>query len=166
MAMTRLLVGIGAGILSIAAAVVTNRQDPAPLKLSEELRGHLKEAKFQAVTSLRGLPLGVRYALQDLFGTQELDIADPKAEFQANGVVGASKLPIRRLVLAGCSIDHCLIYYERGGSARTWRVALFHWVPADTRLELGGIAPFGLTSIDDVRDTILSGAIKGPTKIW
>ena len=75
-------------------------------------------------------------------------------------------LPIRRLVAAGCSTDHCLVYYERGGTAHTWQVALFHWTPAATRLEWGGIAPGGLKTIDDVRNAMMSGAIKSPVKRW
>ena len=71
------------------------------------------------------------------------------------------RLPIRRLVAAGCSTDHhCLVYYERGGFAHTWHVAMFHWRPTATRFEWGGSAPGGLRTIDDVRNAILSGAIK------
>jgi hypothetical protein len=58
------------------------------------------------------------------------------------------------------------VYYERGGIAHTWLVALFHWTPTETRFEWGGIAPGGLASIDDVRNAILSGAIKDPTNFW
>ena len=89
-----------------------------------------------------------------------LDIAEPGAEFQVTDVVVNPKLPIRRLVAAGCSTDHCLVYYERGGNDHTWHVALFHWTPAATRFEWGGTAPGGLATIDDVRNAILSGAIK------
>jgi hypothetical protein len=39
-------------------------------------------------------------------------------------------------------------------------VALFHWTPAATRFEWGGTAPGGLATIDEVRNAILSGAIK------
>ena len=93
------------------------------------------------------------------------DIAEPGAEFQINEAVG-NELPHRRLVTAGCSIDHCLVYYERGGAAHTWQVALFHWTPAATRFEFGGIAPSGLATVDDVRKAVLSGTIKDPNKIW
>jgi hypothetical protein len=114
------------------------------------------------------LPLGVRDELQTLFGSsQTLDIAEPGAEFQATDVVGNPKLPTRRLIAAGCSRDnHCLVYFERGGQTRTWRVALFHWTPAATRFEWGGIAPRGLTTIDDVRNAVLSGAIKSANRGW
>jgi len=68
--------------------------------------------------------------------------------------------------VAGCSTDHCLVYYERGGSVHTWHLALFHWTPAETRLEGGGAAPPGLATVDDMMSALLSGAIKNPTSLW
>jgi hypothetical protein len=160
---TRLLCAIG---VSFWSAVVAGSQAAGPVELSAPLRDHVKAERFQIVTSIRGLPLGVRDELQMLFGTPALDIAEPGAEFQVTDVIVNPKLPIRRLVAAGCSIEYCLVYYERGGIAHTWQVALFHWTPDATRLEWGGMAPGGLRSIDDVRNAILSGAIKGPTQSW
>ena len=160
---TRLLCAIG---VSLWSAVVAGSQAAPTGALSGALRAHVKDERFGIVTSIRGLPLGVRDGLQTLFGSQALDIAEPGAEFQVTDVVVNPKLPIRRLVAAGCSIDHCLVYYERGGIAHTWQVALFHWTPAATRFEWGGTAPGGLATIDDVRNAILSGVIKGPTRFW
>jgi hypothetical protein len=152
--------------VSLWSAVATGSQAAPTGALSETLRAHVKDDRFQIVTSIRGLPLGVRDALQSLFGTRDLDIAEPRAEFQVTDVIGSSTLPIRRLVAAGCSTDHCLVYYERGGIAHTWQVALFHWTPSATRFEWGGAAPGGLATVDDVRKAVLSGAIKGPNKVW
>jgi hypothetical protein len=152
-------------LLSVWSAVVGS-QTSGPVELSGALRAHVKDERFLIVTSTRGLPLGVRDGLQTLFASQTLDIAEPGAEFQVTDVMFKPNLPIRRLVAAGCSTDHCLVYYERGGIAHTWQVALFHWTPAATRFEWGGIAPRGLASIDEVRNGILSGAIKGPNKFW
>ena len=112
---TRLLSAIG---VSLCSVVVAGSQAAPAAALSAELRAHVQGERFGIVTSIRGLPLGVRYALQKLFGSDELDIAETGAEFQANTVVGNSKLPTRRLIAAGCSYDHCLVHYERGGSAR------------------------------------------------
>jgi hypothetical protein len=134
--------------------------------LPEALRAHVKNERFQIVTSIRGLPLGVRNELETLFGTHTLDIAEPGAKFQAGKVAGTPALPIRRLVSAGCSIDHCLVYYERAGSARTWKAALFHWTPAATRFEGGGTAPGGLETLEAVRNALLSGALKSPDSLW
>jgi len=160
---TRLFCAIG---LSLWSAAVTGSQTAPSGALSETLRAHVKDDRFQIVTSIRGLPLGVRDGLQMLFGSQTLDIAEPGAEFQATDVIGAAMLPIRRMVAAGCSPDHCLVYYERGGIAHTWQVVLFHWRPAETRFEWGGTAPGGLATIVAVRKAVLSGAIKGSNRFW
>ncbi len=154
---TRLLCAIG---VSFWSAVIAGSQAAAPVVLSGALRAHVKDERFQVVTSVRGLPLGVRDGLQALFRSETVDIAEPGAAFRATDVVSDPNLPTRRLVLAACSIDHCIVYYERGGAAHTWQVALFHWTPATTRFEWGGIAPAGLRNIDDIRSAILSGAIK------
>ena len=160
---TRLLFALGVCLLP---AMLAGSQATPPATLSVALRAHVQTERFGIVTSIRGLPLGVRDALQTLFASPALDIAEPGASFQATDVVVIPALPIRRLVAAGCSIDHCLVYYERGGVAHTWQVALFHWTPALTRFEWGGVAPRGLTSIDDVRSAVLSGAVKGPARFW
>ena len=153
------------GVVLWSAAAIANQATSTPA-LSDALRAHVKDDRFQIVTSVRGLPLGVRDGLQTLFGSQSLDIAEPDGDFQVTDVAGARALPIRRLVAAGCSVDHCLVYYERGGIAHTWQVALFHWTPAATRFEWGGVAPGGLMTIDDVRKAVLSGAIKSSNKDW
>ena len=160
---TCLLCAIG---LSLWSAVSTATQTAAPAALSGTPRNHLTDERFDVVTSIRGLPLGVRDALQTLFGSQTLDIAEPGADFQGTYAVENPRLPLRRLVAAGCSTDHCLVYYERGGRVRTWLVALFHWTPAATRFEWGGRARAGLATFEEVRNAALSGAIKGPVKVW
>ena len=153
-------------VVSFWSAVIAGSQSAIPVELSVGLRAHVKDERFGIVTSIRGLPLGVRDGLQTLFGSQALDIAEPGAEFQVGNVIVNSTLPFRRLVAAGCSYDHCLVYYERGGIAHTWQVALFHWTPDATRFEWGGTAPGGLTTIDDVRNAVLSGAITSPARFW
>lgn len=153
--------------MSLWSALAAVNQVPATGVLSGALRTHLRDAPFWMVTSVRGLPLGVRDQMQTMFGGT-LDIAEPGAEFRIAGRAPNSQLPTRRLVAAGCSRDsYCLIYYERGGTEHTWRIALFHWTPAATRFEWGGTAPGGFTTIDAVRKAILAGALKsGQTADW
>lgn len=155
--------------LSLVSTVVSCSH-ASPAALSTELREHMKLERFDMVTSLRGLPLGVRGALQTLFGSQEFDIArdiaEPGERFQGTDAIDIPQLPLRRLIAAECSLDHCLVYYERGGSAPTYHVALFHWTPEATRLESGGLAAERLASIGDARKALLSGAIKSSTKVW
>lgn len=160
---TLLFVALGAGS---GSAVLAARQATPPTALSPALRAHVQDERFQIVTSIRGLPLGVRSALQTLFGSPGLDIAEPGEAFQATGATVQTTLPLRRLVVAGCSYEHCLVYYELGGVAHTWRVALFHWTPNATRFEGGGAAPAGLTTVDDVRRVILSSTLTVPAGRW
>jgi len=157
----RALCAIGVAALS----VVLSARQAKPAVLSETLRAHVKSERFDIVTSIRGFPLGVRSGLQTLFGGPDLDIAEPGEKFQATDVMTMPRLPSRRLLAGGCSTDHCLVHYERGGIAHTWLVAVFHWTPAETRFEWGGIAPGHLATIDDIRKAILSGAIK-PSANW
>jgi hypothetical protein len=161
---TRLLCAIGVSVWSV---VVIAGQPTPPAALPAALRTHLQAEQFAIVTSVRGLPLGVRDQLQKLFGTQALEIAEPGAPFQSTDVLVSPRLPIRRMIAAGCSTDHhCLLYYERGGIAHTRHVMLFHWTPDATRFEWGGTAPGGLATVDAVRKAILSGVIKGQTGAW
>ena len=164
-----LVIGGSTAVYSTLPSLFSLPALPLPQELRplpEPLRTHLESERMDAVTSIRGLPLGVRDALQRLFGGQTLDIADPGTAFQATGEAGQSPLPIRRLAAAGCSTDHCLVYYERGGSTHTWQVALFHWTPLATRFEWGASAPGGLATIDDVRKDVLSGSINRANSIW
>ena len=155
----------GAILVSLWSAVFAGGQTMPSGVLSAELRAHVRDQRFGIVTSIRGMPLGVRGALQTLFGSQTLDIAEPGGRFQ-EGERSVSTLPTRRLVAAGCSYDYCLVYYERGGIRHTWHVALFHWTPDATKFEWGGTAPGGLVTIDDVWTAILSGAIKVSAGSW
>jgi hypothetical protein len=164
-----LVIGVSAAVYSAVQPLFSEpTSPPRPQELQglpEPLRTHVQNERLDAVTSIRGLPLGVRDGLQTLFGSQALDIADPGDEFPVAGS-DDSPGPTRRLTAAGCSIDHCLVYYERGGSAPTWQVALFHWTPAATRFEWGASAPGGMATIDDVRKAVLSGTINRPNRTW
>ena len=147
-------------VMSLWPVGTAGIQAPAANALPGPLRSHLNDEPFQVVSSVRGLPLGVREELQTLFRSAVLDIAEPNAAFRATDIILESNLPTRRLVLAACSIDHCLVYYERGGIAHSWHVALFHWTPTATRLDWGGIAPGGLKTIDNLRKAALSGLVR------
>ena len=98
---THLLCAIGVSLWSAVAAgsQAAARRSRCPGRCGPTC----KDERFEIVTSIRGLPLGVRDGLQTLFGSQALDIAEPGAEFQVTDVIVNPKLPIRRLVAAGCS---------------------------------------------------------------
>lgn len=153
--------------VAVLAVLVNAGQPGAPAgPLPDALRAHLKGERLGLVTSVRGMPLGVREALQQLFGSRTLDIAEPGAEWESGGGDDTAGLPTRRMIAAGCSMDHCLVYYERGGSPASWRVALFRWTPEATRLEWGAAAPGGLKTIDEVKSGVLGGTIRGAATAW
>jgi len=150
----------------LAAASVGLAQPAVPVTLPAAIQTHVRSERFQVVTAVRGLPLGVREELQRMFGSSAMAIADPGAPFQVTDVITDPSLPMRRMSVAGCSQDHCLVYYERGGIAHVWHAVLFHWTPEATRVEAGGIAPAGLRTVDDLRTAVLSGALKGAGRSW
>jgi hypothetical protein len=151
--------------VSLWCSTVAARQPTPSAALPPAVRAHVQNERFDTVSSLNGLPAGVRAELRLLFGSETLDIVDPGRRFQEATTAG-STLPIRRLVSAGCSRAHCLIHYERGGDSRVWRVVLFHWTGKATSLEWGGIAPGALTRIEDVRSAVLGGRIRGSAGPW
>lgn len=137
-----------------------------PAAMPQELRAHLQNERFDVVSTSGGLPGGVRTELRTLFGGQTLELAEPGGRFQGTSRRATPTLPLRRLVAAGCSRADCLVYYERGGATHMWRAVLFHWTPYVTRLEWGGTAPAGLKTIEDVRRSVLAGAIRGSAGPW
>ena len=86
--------------------------------------------------------------------------------FQGTDAIGNPPLPLRRLIAAECSTDHCFVYYERGGNALTWHVALFRWTPEATRFESGGLLPERVATMSDAWNALLSGSIKDSSKLW
>ncbi len=155
----RSVVVIAALGASLWAMVALGGQTSPPV-VSAALTAHLKNDQMQVITSIRGLPLGVRDALGELIKGQYTDFAEPATPFLQTD-------PRRRLSLAACSADHhCIVYYERGGRTHTWHVAIFQWSPAATTLEFGGTAPGGLKTIEAVRSAVVSGAVKTAPVSW
>ena len=149
-----------ATVISLFCVLPAALQVPVVNAQGAALREHLRAERFQVVTSIRGLPLGIRDELQKMFGGS-LDIEDP-----ATNIESAATATTRRLVAAGCSRDHhCLVYYELIGRTPGWRVALFHWTPEATRFEWGAVAPRSLKTVDDVRSAILDGRLTSAS-IW
>ena len=151
-------------VLLVAIAASSASQRAPAAAISDALRAHVQAERFEIVTSIRGLPLGVRDELQSMWRSATLDIAEPGAPFQ--GTTVSRTLPSRRLIAAGCSADHhCLAYYERAGGGNASLAALFQWSPTATRFVGGGTIPGGLKTIEEVRQAFVSGTI-GPAEGW
>jgi hypothetical protein len=153
--------------LILAGAGVTWAQTERPsAALPAALRGHLRTEQFAPVVKVGDLPEDVRGALKELFGGRGLELAEPGAPFQKTDVLVLPRLPSRRLIHAGCSADHCLVYYERGGFDHVHHIALVRFDGTSARLEGGGLASAGLRDLDQVKNALLSGKILGGSKYW
>jgi hypothetical protein len=153
----------------LACGIAAQGQSPDPSTAAPEaLRSHLRSERFAPLTTVAALPAGVRTQLNDLFGGKALEMADPGAPFQATDVMVTPRLPSRRLTAAGCSPDHCLVYYERGGFAHVHYAVLFKVSTDGTRFEFGGPAAGGLADLEAVKNAIVAGAVLGQpsSKDW
>ena len=112
------------------------------------------------------LPASVRTALQTLYGGPPLSLAEPDAPFAATDVITDQQLPGRRLIAAGCSADHCLLHYERGGIAHVYYVVLFALSGAESHLDDGGLVSGRLPDIGAVKSELLAGHIKPGARDW
>ena len=147
------------------AGTVHAQADAQPAILSDEQRTHIRTESFGPVTSVGAMPAGVRDQLKDLFGGGGvLELAEPGAPFQAGDVVTMPRLPFRRLIAAGCSSDHCLVYYEKGGFAHVYYAIVFTSSGSRAGFEFGGSAPGGLATVDHVRDAVTTGQVRGQAR--
>ena len=160
------------GVIAVVAFVILGawalRGQPQASEtgFTAAVRDHVRAEQFAPVATVAGLPANVRDGLNDLFGGRTLEMADPGQPFQATDVMVTPRLPARRLVSAGCSTDHCLVYYERGGFARVHHIALFGTADAPARLIHGGVAAGGLADLEQVRDALVSGKVAVDSKYW
>jgi len=134
--------------------------------VSAALRSHLRSETLTPLATVGALPASVRNALQGLFKEKSLALAEPGAPFQVTDVVIGTPLPFRRLIAAGCSSDHCVVYYERGGIDHSFRIVVFTLDGATARLEYGGLCAGGLANLDAVKDALLKGRVIGQTEFW
>jgi hypothetical protein len=156
-----------AALLLIAcnpAGAARQQADP-PVPLPDLLRTHLRGETFAPLPTVASLPLSVRDALKVLFKSPELDLAEPGAAFQQTDVLVTPRLPIRRLIAAGCAADHCVVHYERGGFAHLFYVVVFRMSNAGAVFEWGGLTG-GPLDLAGVREALGSGKVVGQSKYW
>ena len=152
--------------LTVVSAAGGQPATPSATVIADALRTHLRGERFSPLTTVAALPAGLRQALSELFNAPTLDMADPGAPFQATDVMVTPRLPARRLIAAGCSADHCLVYYERGGFAHVHQIVLFGKTDTAFRFVEGGVAPGALSDLEQVKDALMSGKIVGGSKYW
>ena len=157
-------------VLALVLAACAGHAQNAPLQagLPDALRDHLRGEAFAPVATVAALSPGVKEELAKLFG-ETLRMAEPGAPFQATDVIGPERLPFRRLIVAGCSADHCLVNYEKGGFVHVYHVVVLRTSVARTSFEWGGTTGGGLANVDAVKDAIVTGKVVGQprsSKYW
>jgi len=150
-----------AAVLSVVTAPARGQGVDPTAAVPDALRTHLRSERFAPLTTVAALPASLRDELNNLFGGKTLEMADPGAPFQATDVMVTPRLPSRRLTAAGCSPDHCLVYYERGGFAHVHYAVLFKVSTDGTRFEFGGPAAGGLAGLEGVKNAIVEGKVLG-----
>jgi len=155
-----------AAVLVMLAVIQSGPDGSAQPVLSSALRSHLRAETLSPIATVSALPAAVREALRDLFKDTTLILADPGAPFQATDVVMGKPLPWRRMIAAGCSQDHCVVYYERGGIAHVYTIVVFKLDGDKARLEFGGAAHGGLAGIEAVKDALVRERVIGQTEFW
>jgi hypothetical protein len=96
---------------------------------------------FQVWHTIPDIPPFVRAAFAKATH-QEFSMAEPGAKWQSTDVVLEPGLPWRRLRAVAVSTKFCLVFYERGGIAKSNIVAVF-------RLSFRGAEPVWLAYLDD-----------------
>jgi len=94
-----------------------------PLSLTTLSEGEIQKFLSQDSTLVRrveSLPPSVFRAYAERKG-----LANPGEHFEAYADITDVNVPNKRLIFAGVSGDTCFVYYEQGGSARSYDVALF-----------------------------------------
>jgi hypothetical protein len=125
--------------------------------LSETDRKQLRSEELTPLAHVRDIPPHVQMALAGLFGNKTLEMAEPGAAWQVTDVVMDPNLPVRRLVRAACSQDHCLVHYERGGIVHTFHVLLFSISAARATLQWGGAARGATEDVGALKELVLEG---------
>ena len=146
--------------LLTACIVTMGAQTPVPAALSDAVRAHLRGDTLAPIAHVAELPKLVQEALRANFSSPKLEMADPGQPFQATDVIMDASLPIRRMIAAGCSNDHCLIHYEQGGIAHFYRVLLVSVSRTSAKVEWNGMSGGPTPNIADVQAQVVSGKIK------
>lgn len=131
-----------------------------------DAEARLKTMVLQPVATVAELPAAAQAGLARLFGQAKLDMAEPGAAWQVTDVVMKPDLPGRRLVAAGCSNQHCLIYYERGGIAHVWTVVMLRLDGPGAGFVQGWAAPSGLGPVHQVQQAVAAGKLRAQTRFW
>jgi hypothetical protein len=153
-------------MFSVCSPVAMAQSPEPPFVLSTAQREHLKGEVLTPVLHVGDLPPSVREGLRALFKERAFAMAEPDAEFQVTDVIIKRGLPFRRLIIAACSSDHCLVHYEKGGIAHAYNVVLFALNRETAAFEWGGLARHRQSDLAALREQVLNGAVDDRIAYW
>jgi hypothetical protein len=154
-----------AALISCSSTVMAQSPE-SPVVLSATQQQFLRDVVLTPVLRVGDLASPVKEALRALFKERAFAMAEPDAEFQVTDVVMKQGLPFRRLIIAACSADRCLVHYERGGIAHVYNVALFALTSGAATFEWGGLIRGRVSDLSALREQVLNGAVDTRVFFW
>jgi hypothetical protein len=137
----------------IVLAIVVAQGCP-PATRSVLSAGHLANLQAESlapVVHVSGLPIIVREALRSLFGESVLQLADPQAPSPPYMFPWTRD---RRLILAGCGPDHCLVHFEHREYGRSLHIVVFGLNKGDAQVEWSGLVPQPVNGLPELKAVV------------
>ncbi len=136
-----------------------NKENEIVLSPSE--REHVFDGEYKTVLNVDHLPQHVKIVFAALARQAKFEMANPGDDFQLTDVITQKRLPQRRLIFAEISPHKCIVYYEKGGYAPVYYVAVFSVDAVEAaRFVWGGAMWMPAKSLTQLRSAIKSGIIK------
>jgi hypothetical protein len=151
--MTRIVVAI-----AIAQSCGPERGWPPRLPLSAGHVANIHAEAMAKVDSVRELPDTVQHALRSAFGQSWLPVADRQVPA---GTIWSPWSRSRRLLVAGCGPDHCLVHYEQSRFVSlTFQVVVFGLNPDNAQVEWSGNVRQPLNGLAELRHVVRQRAVE------
>ena len=142
--------------IAIAQSCGSERGWPPRLPLSAGHVANIQAETLTPVVLVQELPDTVREALRSAFAESSLQMADPQASPRT------MRLPwkrARRLIVAGCGPDHCLVHYEQSGFSRSFEMVVFGLNPDNAQVEWSGVPREPLNGLPELKDFLRERAV-------
>jgi hypothetical protein len=143
---------------TVAPAIATKPEPRYQAGLSQEQRTHILDGDFSITKNTADLPERSKSAFAVVTREAKFDMADPGHKFQVTDVIVEKGLPWRRLIFAGSSKDRWFIYYEHGGYAHSYHLAIFS--TSNQEFLWCGVGAPGIADLQQLRSELTKGEFK------
>ena len=143
------------GVLVLALLSIHLPSLASVTKLSPETKAYLlRENAFGEISSVKDIPASVLAKFAEIAKDPNIKIANPGEKFQATDVIYEKGLPSRRLIWGGLSKEYCVVHYEQGGYAHSFRVILLRRSGNDATFLWGGAILDRIKNLLDFRNLL------------